>query len=209
MPCRIRPERAAPRKRSMVAWRCRLIPRVMQYPRQEYVSAAAKKVQRSRGNTDDETKLIPSPYLFRRWGGPPDCSPPRVAPPAWPHAAGPFFRTLVERDADPFLLAPGDAAQPLQLFRWHKKREAVGDEQRGHDFERGPGLRDVSNGAVDSPAAELDGSGLQCASPRGDSGPIHDVAIGWFTSGCLTVPSIFGKPKLGRNSGRRTEALNA
>jgi hypothetical protein len=178
MPCRIRPERAAPRKRSMVAWRRRPIPRVMQYPRQEYVLAAAKKVQHSRGNTDDETKLIPPPYLFRRWGGPPDCSPPWAAPRAWPHAAGPFSRTLVERDADPFLLAPGDAAQPLQLFGWHIKCEAVGDEQRRHDFERGPGFRDVSNGAVDSPAAELDGSSLQSAAPRGDPGLFHDVVIG-------------------------------
>jgi len=51
---------------------------------------------------------------------------------------------LVERDADPFLLAPGDAARSFQLFRSHKKREALRDEQRRHGFERGSGLRDVS-----------------------------------------------------------------
>src|SRR5438876_3676785 len=36
----------APRKRSMVAWRRRLIPRVMQCPRHEYVGPELKKVQR-------------------------------------------------------------------------------------------------------------------------------------------------------------------
>ena len=85
---------------------------------------------------------------------------------------------LVERDADPFLLAPGDAARSFQLFRSHRKREALRDEQRRHDFERGSGLGDVSNGAVDSSAAELDGSGLQSAAPRDDSGLFQDVVIG-------------------------------
>jgi hypothetical protein len=90
MPCHIRPERTAPRKRSMFAWRRRRIPRVMQYPRHEYVAPAAKRFNACRANTDDETKLIPPPYFFRRWGGPPDYSPPWAVPPAWPHAAGPF-----------------------------------------------------------------------------------------------------------------------
>jgi len=36
----------APRKRSMVAWRRRPIPRVMQCPRQDFVLAGWKKVQR-------------------------------------------------------------------------------------------------------------------------------------------------------------------
>ena len=46
VPCCIRAQRTAPHKRSMLAWRRRLIPRVMQCPRQLYVWAALKKVQR-------------------------------------------------------------------------------------------------------------------------------------------------------------------
>jgi hypothetical protein len=81
------------------------------------------------------------------------------------------------------------------LFRWHKKREAVGDEQRRHDFERGSGLRDVSNGAVDSSAAELDGSSLQSAAPRDDSGLFHDVVIG-DSRPDASQPFNFGDGKL-------------
>jgi hypothetical protein len=47
----------APRKRSMVAWRRRPIPRVMQCPRQGFGLAAADKVQRRR---------LPFPARFRR-----------------------------------------------------------------------------------------------------------------------------------------------
>ena len=84
-----------------------------------------------------------------------------------PRAHGPMRRgrlrgaALVEPDADPFFLAPGDVARPFQLLRGHKKREAVGDGQRDHDFERGSGLREIPYRAVDCPAAELNGSGLQ------------------------------------------------
>lgn len=91
---------------------------------------------------------------------------------------------LVEPDADPFSLAPGYVARPFQLLRGHKKREAVGDGQRDHDFERGSGLREIPYRAVDCPAAELNGSGLQYAVPRGDPGLIHLVIIGRFTAGC-------------------------
>ena len=43
MPCCIRVERTAPHKRNMVARRRRLIPRVMQCPRQEYVWMESKR----------------------------------------------------------------------------------------------------------------------------------------------------------------------
>jgi hypothetical protein len=42
-PTKAIPKRAAPRKRNMVAWRRRLIPRVMQCPRQEYVWMESKR----------------------------------------------------------------------------------------------------------------------------------------------------------------------
>src|SRR5947207_1482301 len=88
-----------------------------------------------------------------------------------------LHRALVERDADPFLPAPGNVARPFQLGRWHIKREAVGDEQRGHHFQRGAGLRDISNGAIDYATAELYGSSLQHAAPGRDSGLVHAVVI--------------------------------
>lgn len=43
-----RAKSVAPRKRNIFAWRRRLIPRVMQYPRQECVSVSREKVQTSR-----------------------------------------------------------------------------------------------------------------------------------------------------------------
>lgn len=52
-PCREpfsgRRKSAAPRKRNMIAWRRRLIPRVMQCPRQAFGLGGSKKVQRRRG----------------------------------------------------------------------------------------------------------------------------------------------------------------
>ena len=72
-------------------------------------------------------------------------------------------RGLVERDAYTFFLAPNDMASPLELIARDKEREAVGDKQRGHDFERSPCLGQVANDAVNSTAAELNCSGLQHA----------------------------------------------
>lgn len=57
------PKRTAPRKRNIVAWRRRLIPRVMQCPRQQYVLAALQKVQRLLKKSDAETKRSLPPYL--------------------------------------------------------------------------------------------------------------------------------------------------
>ena len=117
MRCRIGGERAAPRKRSMVAWRRRLIPRVMQCPRQEYVWVALKRFNAFQANTDAETKHVPPPYLFD--GGVVLQIIPRRRRPR-PH--GPMRRgrlrgtALVEPDADPFFLAPGYVARPFQLL---------------------------------------------------------------------------------------------
>ena len=67
------PKSTAPRKRSMVAWRRRPIPRVMQCPRQGFCLEAAKKVQRPRplsgpGNPNAETAGLRRAYLFAEGG---------------------------------------------------------------------------------------------------------------------------------------------
>src|SRR6266567_1280875 len=93
--------------------------------------------------------------------------PQRIDPVA---AAG---TALVERHAHSFFLAPDDVARPLQLVGWNDQREAIGNEKRGDDFERGPGLRKVANGTVDPVATERDRPGLQDAMTRSDSMLIH------------------------------------
>ena len=80
---------------------------------------------------------------------------------------------LIERHADPLFLAPDDVARLFEIFARHEQREAVGDEQRRHDFERGSGVGHVADGAVDPAAAELDRSGLQLAVARGDALLVH------------------------------------
>lgn len=73
---------------------------------------------------------------------------------------------LVERYSYSLFSPPDDMAGSLELIAGHKKREAVGDEQRGHDFERRPCLGQVPNSAVNSTAAELNRPGLQHAATR-------------------------------------------
>jgi hypothetical protein len=82
---------------------------------------------------------------------------------------GPGGAPLVERDADPFFPAPDDVARPADLVGLNDQREAVGNEKRGEDFERGPGCREVANRAVEGAAAERDRPGFQDAMARGDS----------------------------------------
>ena len=139
-----------------------------------------QKVQCPGSNTDAETKRVLLSYLSS--GGvvlqiiPSVGDPVRMAP-----CGGVVLRPgqggLVECDADALFLAPDDVARPFQLFRRHEQREAVGDEQWGHDLKCGPGVGQVANRAVDSAAAELDRSGLQRAPPRRDPGLVHDVII--------------------------------
>ncbi len=69
-------------------------------------------------------------------------------------------------------------AGTFELITGHKKREAVGDEQWGHDFECGPCFGKVANGAVYSTAAELNRSGLQHAATWGNSVFVHSGIIG-------------------------------
>ena len=79
--------------------------------------AARKRFNAFRANTDAETKCLPPPYLFD--GGvvlqiiPRRRRPRRMAP-----CGGAVLRgaALVEPDADPFFLAPGDVARPFQLL---------------------------------------------------------------------------------------------
>ena len=76
----------------------------------------------------------------------------------------PLFRImLLEGHAYSPLFAPDDAAWPLQLVHLHSKGETVGNKERGDDFKRRAGFRDVADGAVNGTAAELDRSGLQYA----------------------------------------------
>jgi hypothetical protein len=65
-------------------------------------------------------------------------------------------------------------ALPLELIAGHIKREAVRDEKRGHDFKRGPCLRNVLDGAIDPAAAELDGPGFQDTTTGRDPMLIHE-----------------------------------
>jgi hypothetical protein len=79
----------------------------------------------------------------------------------------------VERHAHPFFLAPDDVTRPLQLLGLNDQRETIRNENRGYDFQRGPGLRKVANRAVNGTAAERDGSGFQDAMARSNSMFIH------------------------------------
>lgn len=47
---------------------------------------------------------------------------------------------LVERHADPLLLAPDDMAWPLQFFGQNNECEAIRNVERSHNFKRCPGL---------------------------------------------------------------------
>ena len=116
------PKRTAPRKRNMVAWRRRLIPRVMQCPRQQYVLAALQKVQRLLlKKSDAETKRSLPPYLTVGWSS---RLFPAVGDPVCMAPCGGVVLLwrrdrrggLIERDADALILAPDDMARPLQLF---------------------------------------------------------------------------------------------
>jgi hypothetical protein len=57
-------------------------------------------------------------------------------------------------------------ARPAHLRALNNQREPVRNEQRGYDFERRPGIRNVANRAVDCSAAERYRSGLQDSMPR-------------------------------------------
>jgi hypothetical protein len=81
----------------------------------------------------------------------------------------------IERHTDPPFLAPDDVARLACLRALNNQREAVRNEQRGYDFDRGPGIRNVANGAVDCSAAERYRSGLQDSMPR-----CYPVFVHWF-----------------------------
>ena len=84
---------------------------------------------------------------------------------------------LLEGHADSALFAPDDAAWPLQLVGLHSEGEAVGNKERGYDFKRCAGLRDVANSAVNRAAAELDRSGLQYPAAWRGAGKRHQIGI--------------------------------
>jgi hypothetical protein len=84
---------------------------------------------------------------------------------------------LLEGHAYSPLFAPDDAAWPLQLVRLHSEGEAVGNKERGYDFKRCAGFRDVANGTGNCAAAELDRSGLQYTAALRDAGKCHPTDI--------------------------------
>jgi hypothetical protein len=106
-------------------------------------------------------------------GGKPGAPQDGVQPPA---------AASVERDADPLFPAPDDVTRPVQLLARDHQREAVGNKQRGHNFECGPGLREISDGAGNFIAGERDRAGLQDAPPRSDAlfvSSAHDNPSRW------------------------------
>src|SRR5690242_11804134 len=68
-----------------------------------------------------------------------------------------------KRHADPLLLAPDHPTLFAQAVCRDHERAALGDANGAVDVERRSGIRQVADGAVDPPAAELDRSGLQYA----------------------------------------------
>ncbi len=79
---------AAPRKRSMVAWRRRPNPRVMQCPRQQLCLDGMKKVQRGRRNSPAETGLCGGRICLRGRGWSSRFSPPSATSPRSPMRRG-------------------------------------------------------------------------------------------------------------------------
>ena len=84
-------KRAAPHKRSMVAWRRRPIPRVMQYPRQNVSGWHAKRFNAS-GAILDQIRMLKRRAcrnrIFSTAGWSSRLFPAVGDPAVWPHAAG-------------------------------------------------------------------------------------------------------------------------
>src|ERR1022692_691649 len=90
---------------------------------------------------------------------------------------GAASRLRIEGDPDTPILAPGDMTGAFQMVGRHDQDKAVWDEERGHDFKRGPGLRKIAHGAVDRAAAERDRSGLQDTPTRCNPVLIHRAGV--------------------------------
>jgi len=84
---------------------------------------------------------------------------------------------LLEGHAESPLFAPDDAAWPLQLVRLHSEGDAVRNKERGYDFKRCAGFRDVANGTGNCAAAELDRSGLQYTAAWRGAGKRHRIGL--------------------------------
>ena len=67
----------------------------------------------------------------------------------------------VERDADPLLLTPDHTTCPLRLLALNQEHESIGNVQRGRDFQGCARFRDVTDGALEFTAAELDRASFQ------------------------------------------------
>jgi hypothetical protein len=75
--------------------------------------------------------------------------------------------------ADPPLLAPDDVALLTRIAGRYIQRDFVWDARGASNFERGSRRGYVANGAIDSPAVELDRSGLENTLPLVGSSLLH------------------------------------
>jgi hypothetical protein len=85
----------------------------------------------------------------------------------------PIAAALIERYADPLLLAPDDVARFAQPFARDLQRETVGKPQRAAHFQCRPRRGNITDRAGNSRLAELDCSGFQYAATRGNPVFVH------------------------------------
>jgi hypothetical protein len=102
----------------------------------------------------------------------------------------------VERDADPLLVAPGDATGDAHAVCVEDQAEAIGDAYGACYVERRFPDRHVSDDTVDSIAADLDCSGHQHTIPVGCT-PFHGFSIHQFPEQSVNANwSVFGSRQL-------------
>ena len=78
---------------------------------------------------------------------------------------------------NPMLLAPDNAAILTRMAAEDFKRELVGNTYGGRHFKRCPDRGDVSNGAIDSAAIELNRSGLENPLPYCCAPLFHSASV--------------------------------
>ena len=79
--------------------------------------------------------------------------------------------------ADAPLLAPDNVALLTRIAGQYIQRDFVWDARGASNFERRPRRGYVANRAIDSPAVELDRSGLEYPLPRLCASLIHSIAL--------------------------------
>jgi hypothetical protein len=89
----------------------------------------------------------------------------------------------IERDADPFFLAPYDTAGDARTVR--SQYELIGDANWAWDIQHGPGVRSISNPTRERAAAELNRPDFQNATTGGAT------LIHWRSLGGTLNPEKF------------------